>query len=144
MSSGNQVPLGRYGATNRTCSKSSLILYSVCACRLTWGNAYLRRPWCQLCASASVPSVASDREQNHWAVGGYCGRSVTQEHSGTVPSPPTDCAVPFNARSTRSVAAHVEPPGHDHPRAGLSGLWPGEPAVTPQALWLSAQTLLKP
>ncbi len=91
MSFGNQVPLGRYGATNRTCSKSSLILHSVCACRLTWGNAFLRRPWCQLCASASVPSVASDREQNHWAVGGYCGRSVTQEHSGTVPSPAPSC-----------------------------------------------------
>ncbi len=49
-----------------TCSSSSLILHSVCASRLTGGNAYLRRPWGQLCASASVLSVASDREQNHW------------------------------------------------------------------------------
>ncbi len=36
---------------------------------------------------------------------------------------PRDCAVTF--------AAHVEPPGRDHPRAGLSGLWPGGSAVTP-------------
>ncbi len=49
--------LGQYGATNRTCSSSSLILHSVCASRLTGGNAYLRRPWGQLCASASVPSM---------------------------------------------------------------------------------------
>ncbi len=76
MSSGNQVLLGQYGATNRTCSSSSLILHSVCASRLTAGNAYLcrvrqcifgentylRRPRGQLCASASVPSIASGRE----------------------------------------------------------------------------------
>ncbi len=43
MSSGNQVLLGQYGATNRTCSSSSLILHSVCASRLTAGNAYLCR-----------------------------------------------------------------------------------------------------
>ncbi len=30
--------------TNKTCSSSSLILHSVCASRLTGGNAYLRRP----------------------------------------------------------------------------------------------------
>ncbi len=45
MSSGNQVLLGQYGATNKTCSTSSLILHSVCASRLTGGNAYLRRLW---------------------------------------------------------------------------------------------------
>ncbi len=39
MSSGNQVMLGQYGATNNTCSSSSLILHSVCASRLTGGNA---------------------------------------------------------------------------------------------------------
>ncbi len=44
MSSGNQVLLGQYGATNRTYSSSSLILPSVCASRLTGGNAYLCRP----------------------------------------------------------------------------------------------------
>ncbi len=55
-------PVGQYGATNRTCSSSSLSLQSVCARRLTEGNAYLCRSWGQLCASASVPSVSSDRE----------------------------------------------------------------------------------
>ncbi len=46
---------------------------------------------------------------------------------------PRDCAVTFVARSARCTqdAAHVEPPGHDHPRAGLSVLWPDGPAVTP-------------
>ncbi len=39
MISGNQVMLGQYGATNNTCSSSSLILHSVCASRLTGGNA---------------------------------------------------------------------------------------------------------
>ncbi len=42
--------------------KSSMILHNVCARRLTGGNAYLRRPRSQLCASASVPSVPSVRE----------------------------------------------------------------------------------
>ncbi len=46
---------GQYVATTRTCSSSSLILHSVCASRLTGGNAYLRKAWGQLCASASVP-----------------------------------------------------------------------------------------
>ncbi len=35
MSSRNQVLLGQYGATNRTCSLSFLTLHSVCASRLT-------------------------------------------------------------------------------------------------------------
>ncbi len=66
MSSENQVWLGQYGATNRTCSSSSLTLHRVCARRLTGGNAYLRRPWGQLCTSASVPRVSSVREYNRW------------------------------------------------------------------------------
>ncbi len=37
MSSGNQFLLGQYGATNRTCSSSYLILHSVCASRLPGG-----------------------------------------------------------------------------------------------------------
>ncbi len=57
ISSGNQVWVGQYGATSRICSSSSLILHSVCARRLTGGNAYLQRPRGQLCVSASVPSV---------------------------------------------------------------------------------------
>ncbi len=84
------------------------------------------------------------------------GRSVTREHSGTVSSPAPSCQRdtardgapgplawtshdPETVRSPSSLeargpsqhAAHVEPPGRDHPRAGLSGLWPGWPAVTP-------------
>ncbi len=55
MSSGNQVRVGQNGATSRTCSSSSLTLHSVCASRLTGGNAYLHRARGQLCASASVP-----------------------------------------------------------------------------------------
>ncbi len=58
---GNQVLLGQYGATNKTCSSSSLILHSVCASRLTGGDAYLHRPRGQLCASASVPSVIKNK-----------------------------------------------------------------------------------
>ncbi len=46
----------------KTCSSSSLTLHRVCARMLTGGDAYLRRPRGQLCASASVPSVPSDRE----------------------------------------------------------------------------------
>ncbi len=84
------------------------------------------------------------------------GRSATREHSGTVPSPAPSCqwdtardAAPgpqawtshdpetvrspslLGTRGLSQHAAHVEPPGHDHPHAGLSGLWPDGPAVTP-------------
>ncbi len=38
MSSGNQVRVGQWGATSRTCSSSSLSLHSVCASRLTGEN----------------------------------------------------------------------------------------------------------
>ncbi len=58
MSSGNQVRVGQWCATSRTCSSSSLSWHSVCACRLTGGNAYLRKAQGQLCASASVPRGA--------------------------------------------------------------------------------------
>ncbi len=51
----------KYGATKKTSSLSSLILHSVCASKLTRGNAYLRRYRGQLCASASMPSIASSR-----------------------------------------------------------------------------------
>ncbi len=44
-------------------------LHSVCASRLTGGNAYLHRARGQLCASASVPRVPSVREKP-LAVGG--------------------------------------------------------------------------
>ncbi len=43
MSSGNQVRVGQWGATSRTCSSSSLSLHSVCVSRLTGGNEYLRK-----------------------------------------------------------------------------------------------------
>ncbi len=81
---------------------------------------------------------------------------MTREHSGTVPSPAPSCqrdtardGAPgplawtspdpetvwspssLEARGPSQHAAHVERPGRDHPRAGLSGLWPGGPAVTP-------------
>ncbi len=84
------------------------------------------------------------------------GRSVTREHSGTVPSPAPSCQWdtardgapgpqawtshdPETVRSPSSLgargpsqhAAHVEPPGRAHPRAGFSVLWPDGPAVTP-------------
>ncbi len=68
MSSGNQVRVGQWGATSRTCSSSSLSLHSVCASRLTGGNAYLRKARGQLCASASVPRGPSVREKYLLAV----------------------------------------------------------------------------
>ncbi len=37
----------------------------------------------------------------------------------------------LEVRGPSQHTAHVEPPGRDHPRAGLSGLWPGGTAVTP-------------
>ncbi len=66
MSSGNQVRVGQWGATSRTCSSSSLSLHSVCASRLTGGNAYLHKARGQLCASASVPRGPSVREKYSW------------------------------------------------------------------------------
>ncbi len=66
MSSGNQVRVGQWGATNRTCSSSSLSLHNVCASRLTGGNTYLRKARGQLCASASVPRGPSVREKYSW------------------------------------------------------------------------------
>ncbi len=66
MSSGNLVRVGQWGATSRTCSSSSLSLHSVCASRLTGGNAYLRKARGQLCASASVPRGPSVREKYSW------------------------------------------------------------------------------
>ncbi len=66
MSSGNQVRVGHWGATSRTCSSSSLSLHSVCASRLTGGNAYLHKARGQLCASASVPRGPSVREKYSW------------------------------------------------------------------------------
>ncbi len=66
MSSGNQVRVGQWGATSRTCFSSSLSLHSVCASRLTRGNAYLCKARGQLCASASVPRGPSVREKYSW------------------------------------------------------------------------------
>ncbi len=78
---------------------------------------------------------------------------MTREHSGTVPSPapfqgdtardgapgplvwishdPETVRSPslLEAQGPLQHAVHVEPPGRDHPSAGLSGLWPGGPAV---------------
>ncbi len=42
----------------------------------------------------------------------------------------------LEAQGPSQHAFHVEPPGCDHPCAGLSWLWPGGPAVTP---WLRGQ-----
>ncbi len=111
---------------------------------------FLRR---MMCLNTSVCFCAAE---NCWANWTVLGRSVTREHSGTVPSPAPSCQRdtardgapgplawtshdPETVRSPSSLeargpsqhAAHVEPPGRDHPRAGLSGLWPGGPAVTP-------------
>ncbi len=66
MSSGNQVRVGQSSTTSRTCSSSSLSLHIVCASRLTGGNAYLRKSWGQLCASASVLRGPSVREKYSW------------------------------------------------------------------------------
>ncbi len=44
MSSGNQVRVGQWGATSRTCSSSSLSLHSVCASRLTGETHTCVRP----------------------------------------------------------------------------------------------------
>ncbi len=66
ISSGNQVRVGQWGATSRTCSSSSLSLHSVCVSRLTGENAYLRKARGQLCACASVPRGPSVREKYSW------------------------------------------------------------------------------
>ncbi len=66
MSSGNQVRVGQWDATSRTFSSSSLSLHSVCANRLTGGNAYLRKVRGQLWASVSVPRGPSVREKYTW------------------------------------------------------------------------------
>ncbi len=81
--------------------------------------------------------------------------TLNLEYSGTVPSPalcqwdtvrdgapgllawtlhdpgPMRSILSLEARGPLQHAIHVEPPGRNHPRAGLSGLWPGGPAVTP-------------
>ncbi len=44
MSSGNQVWVGQWGATSRTCSSSSLSLHSVCMSRLTGETHTCVRP----------------------------------------------------------------------------------------------------
>ncbi len=75
---GKPGPGGPSGATSRTCSSSSLSLHSVCASRLTGGNAYLRKARGQLCASASVPRGPSVREKYSWQ----------WEHSGEETGPP--------------------------------------------------------
>ncbi len=68
---------------------------------------------------------------------------MTQEHSGTVPSPAPSCQpdtardgasgplvwTSHNPETVRSPSS-LEARG-DHPRAGLSGLWPSGSAVTP-------------
>ncbi len=66
MSSGNQVRVDQWGATSRICSSSSLSLHSVCASRLTGGNAYLRKAQGQLCTSASLPRGPLVREKYSW------------------------------------------------------------------------------
>ncbi len=121
MSSGNQVRVGQWGATSRTCSSSSLSLHSVCASRLTGGNAYLRKARGQLCASASVPRGPSVREKYswQWEDSGEANRSrqsVPCRRPSSLPGwardgapgPPwwtsRDRAVTFVARRAKSVA----------------------------------------
>ncbi len=115
-----------------------------------WKQQASSGAWCVWSSqSASVlPKTAGhssrQRRQRGW--------SVTREHSGTVPSPAPSCqwnttrggapgpqawtshdpeTVRSQARGPSQHAANVEPPGRDHPRAGLSLLWPDGPAVTP-------------
>ncbi len=51
-------------------------------------------------------------------------------------NPETDSPLSLEAWGPLQHAVHVKPPGCDHPRAGLSVLWPGRPAVTP---WCGGQ-----
>ncbi len=37
----------------------------------------------------------------------------------------------LEAQGLSQYAVHVEPQGRNHPRVGLSRLWPGGPTVTP-------------
>ncbi len=85
MSSGNQVRVGQLGATSRTCSSSSLSLHSVCASRLTGGNAYLRKPprpavcQCSLCRGgprSGKCTAGSGRRR-----GSYCHPQISQSVS---------------------------------------------------------------
>ncbi len=110
MSSGNQVRVGQWGATSRTCSSSSLSLHSVCASRLTGGNAYLRKARGQLCASASVSRGPSVREKYSWQ----------WEDSGKQTGLPELPRI--NSRSARSSRDGV---------ATLRGMWAVERACRP-------------
>ncbi len=113
------------------------LIASVCFCAAEncWAQlstASPKRPVCDTGAfrnctfSCSFMSVRHSQRWRSWTTSVDIAR-------------PRDCAVTFVARSARSVAArgpsqhaaHVEPPGRAHPRAGLSMLWPDGPAVTP-------------
>ncbi len=60
LSSGSQVLLGQYGATNKTCSSSSLILHSVCASRLTGASCVPVHP-CR-----ALPQLGSKTPGSVW------------------------------------------------------------------------------
>ncbi len=64
MSSANQVRVGQWGTTSRTCSLSSLSLHS----------------WGQLCASASVPRVR-EKYSWQWDDSGKANRSTWVSHN---------------------------------------------------------------
>lgn len=70
-----RVRVGQLSATIQTCFSSSLTLHSVCAIRLTGGNASL----CQLCASVSVLRGASDMEYHsgQWEDAWEANKSTT-------------------------------------------------------------------
>ncbi len=129
ISSGNQVLVGQYGTTRRTCSSSSLSLHRVCASRLTGGNAYLLKVWDQLCASASVPRGPSVREKYSWL-----WEDLWEANSSTWASPNWlqisrivsgwSCHSPGNVSCRESAsAARLSFPGMWTARSDLSCVW---------------------
>ncbi len=76
----------------------------------------------------AVSSISGSTVSGPLALGPLAWTSHDPE---TVRSPSS-----IEAQGPSQHAAYVEPPGRDHPRPVLSGLWPGGPAVT---LWRGEQ-----
>ncbi len=107
------------------------LIASVCFCAAEncWAKlstASPKRPVCDI-HSGTVPSPAPSCQRDTARDGAPGPLAWTSQDPETVRSPSL-----LKARGPSQHAAHVEPPGQDHPPAGLTGLGPGGPAVT---LW---------
>ncbi len=114
ISSGNQVRVGQYGATSKTCSSSSLILHSVCARMLTGGERILagapRPAECQCIPCRVFPRSGSKQLAMRslsisWAVWGWSLHS------------------PGSAARDSSSVARLSKPGMWMARSDLRCFW---------------------